>query len=127
VGASGDPNQLAAALFDELAPRYDRLGYLLSFGQDRRWRRELVDHVREQPTSRVLDVATGPGGVATALRRATGAFVVGLDLTWPMLAAGKANHERRGDHRVAVVQARAEALPFREGAFDAVAFSYLLR
>lgn len=125
--ASREPNRVAAALFDGLAPRYDRLGYLLSFGQDRRWRRELVSHVQEQPATRVLDVATGPGGIATALRRATGAFVVGLDLTWPMLAAGAAAHAERGDRRVAVVQARAEELPFREGAFDAVAFSYLLR
>jgi demethylmenaquinone methyltransferase/2-methoxy-6-polyprenyl-1,4-benzoquinol methylase len=125
--AQTSPNRAATELFDGLAPRYDRLGYVLSFGQDRRWRRELVEHVRERPAARVLDVATGTGGIARALRTATGAFVVGVDLTWEMLAAGRAAHERAGDRRVAVVQARAEQLPFRDGAFDAVGFSYLLR
>ena len=125
--SSTSRNRQALELFDGLPDRYDRLGYLLSFGQDRRWRRELVEHVRSRPAARVLDVATGPGGIAAALRRSTGAFVVGLDLTWPMLAKAQANLRARGDRRVVLVQARGEQLPFREGAFDAVSFSYLLR
>lgn len=123
----GDPNHAAVELFDGLADRYDLLGGLLSLGQDRVWRRELVAHVRERPAARVLDVATGPGGIATALRQATGAFVVGVDLTWPMLARAAENLRRRGDGRVTLVQASGDRLPFRDGAFDAVAFSYLLR
>ena len=120
-------NRAAVDLFDGLPERYDRLGYVLSFGQDRRWRRELVDRMRAQPALRVLDVATGPGGIAYAVRRATGAFVVGVDLTWEMLAKAQANLHARGDRRVALVQATGERLPFRDGAFDAVSFSYLLR
>lgn len=122
-----DPTRAAVELFDGLADRYDLLGYVLSLGQDRAWRRELVAHVGERPAARVLDVATGPGGIAAALRGATGAFVVGVDLTWPMLARAAENLRRRGDRRVALVQASGDRLPFREGAFDAVAFSYLLR
>jgi demethylmenaquinone methyltransferase / 2-methoxy-6-polyprenyl-1,4-benzoquinol methylase len=125
--AQRDPQREVVELFDGLAPRYDRLGYVLSLGQDRRWRRELVAHLADRPAARILDVATGPGGIAAALRQATGAFVVGVDLTWPMLAMAARNLRRRGDKRVVLVQASADQLPFREGVFDAVSFSYLLR
>jgi demethylmenaquinone methyltransferase/2-methoxy-6-polyprenyl-1,4-benzoquinol methylase len=121
------PNRQATELFDGLPSRYDALGYLLSFGQDRRWRRAAVSHVRATPGGRVLDVATGPGGIAFAIRASTGADVVGVDLTAAMLARAKRNVARRGDRHVQLVQARGEELPFRDGAFDAVNFSYLLR
>jgi demethylmenaquinone methyltransferase/2-methoxy-6-polyprenyl-1,4-benzoquinol methylase len=122
-----EPNREAAELFDGLPPRYDLLAYLLSFGQDRRWRRSAVTHIEAGPASRVLDVATGPGGVAFAVRASTGAEVVGADLTRPMLLRALANIARRGEAHVRLVQARGEELPFRDGSFDAVTFSYLLR
>jgi demethylmenaquinone methyltransferase/2-methoxy-6-polyprenyl-1,4-benzoquinol methylase len=127
TGERTDPNRVATELFDGLPARYDRLGYLLSFGQDRRWRRTMVSHVRVAPGARILDVATGPGGVALALCRATGAFVVGLDLTAPMLREAHRNLTRRGETRVSLVQGRGEQLPFPDGSFDAVTFEYLLR
>jgi demethylmenaquinone methyltransferase/2-methoxy-6-polyprenyl-1,4-benzoquinol methylase len=127
TGEQTDPNRVATQLFDGLPARYDRLGYLLSFGQDRRWRRAMVSHVRVQPGARILDVATGPGGVAFALRRATDAFVVGLDLTEPMLRQARHNLAQRNEMGVGLVQGRGEQLPFPDGAFDAVTFEYLLR
>lgn len=122
-----DRLQFATELFDGLPPRYDRLGALLSLGQDRRWRRATVEKVPRDPRGRVLDVATGPGGVAFALRRHTGSSVVGLDLTWPMLAQARRNIARRGEERVSLVQGSGDALPFPDGAFSAVTFTYLLR
>lgn len=121
------PNRFASELFDGLPARYDRLGAWLSLGQDRRWRHELVDHVAEARPARVLDVATGPAGIALAIRVATGAQVVGVDLTGPMLAQARQNLARRGERGVHLVQGRGEELPFADGEFDAVTFSYLLR
>jgi demethylmenaquinone methyltransferase/2-methoxy-6-polyprenyl-1,4-benzoquinol methylase len=121
------PNRLATELFDGLPARYDRLGALLSLGQDRRWRKEMVRHVRAAPTGRVLDVATGPAGVALAIRAATGAQVVGLDLTGPMLERARQNLLTQNEHGVHLIQGRGEELPFADGAFDAVTFTYLLR
>ncbi|HEX3460635.1 MAG TPA: class I SAM-dependent methyltransferase [Acidimicrobiales bacterium] len=121
------PNRQATELFDGLPARYDRLGALLSLGQDRRWRKEMVSHVVAGPTGRVLDVATGPAGVALAIRSATGAQVVGLDLTGPMLARARQNLASRHEGGVHLVQGRGEELPFADGAFDAVSFTYLLR
>ncbi|HSE71785.1 MAG TPA: class I SAM-dependent methyltransferase [Nocardioidaceae bacterium] len=123
-----EPNAFAQELFDGLPRRYDMLEELLSFGQNRRWRSAMVDTVRDAGAGRVLDVATGTAGVALMLTERTCAEVVGLDLTAQMLRHGRDRVERagRGD-RVRLVQGRAEQLPFRDGAFDALTFTYLLR
>ena len=140
------PNRFARQLFDGLPPRYDRLAEVLSFGQNGRWRRAMVGAVtaslaRDEPASparggppslgpasRVLDVATGPGGVALQLAARTGAHVTGLDVTPEMLKAAQANLARDPEgRRVDLVMGRAEDLPFANGAFDALTFTYLLR
>jgi demethylmenaquinone methyltransferase / 2-methoxy-6-polyprenyl-1,4-benzoquinol methylase len=127
------PNRLrgddvARAVFDGLPARYDRLAYLLSFGQDRRWRRAVVDRAAAVRPRRVLDVATGPAGVALAVAARTGARVAGVDLNEPMLHAGMANVRRAGQQgRIGLVAGRADQLPYADGCFDAVVFSYLLR
>jgi demethylmenaquinone methyltransferase/2-methoxy-6-polyprenyl-1,4-benzoquinol methylase len=121
------PNRQATELFDGLPARYDRLGALLSLGQDRRWRKEMVGHIAAGPRGRVLDVATGPAGVALAIRSATGAQVVGLDLTGPMLARARENLVSLHENGVHLAQGRGEELPFADGSFDAVSFTYLLR
>lgn len=121
-------NQVAREVFAGLPPRYERLGWLLSFGQDRRWRRFVVDRIAAGQPRRVLDVATGPAGVALAVARCTEATVVGVDLNEPMLRQGRRNvqaADRTGE--VVLVLGRAEQLPFPDGCFDAICFSYLLR
>src|SRR3954453_16559113 len=73
---------------------YDRLAYLLSFGQDRRWRNAVVETLASAQPARVLDVATGPAGVAIATVRRTGGCVVGVALNEPMLREGLRNTRR---------------------------------
>jgi len=122
----GEP--VARTVFVGLPARYDRLAYLLSFGQDRRWRRAVVDHAAAASPSLVLDVATGPAGIAMAVAARTGADVVGVDLNEPMLRAGLPRMRRPGLRgRVRVAAGRADQLPFADATFDAVTFSYLLR
>jgi demethylmenaquinone methyltransferase/2-methoxy-6-polyprenyl-1,4-benzoquinol methylase len=76
----------------------------------------------------VLDVATGPAGIAIAVARHTDAAVVGVDLNEPMLRAGVASVQRAAlTPRVRLAVAQAERLPFRDESFDVVCFSYLLR
>jgi demethylmenaquinone methyltransferase/2-methoxy-6-polyprenyl-1,4-benzoquinol methylase len=98
------------------------MGAVLSFGQDPRWRRALVAAVDPRPGQRVLDVATGTGLVALELAE-RGASVVGLDQSDGMLAVAR---ERLGG-RVTFVRGEAERLPFADGEFDALTFTYLLR
>ena len=113
----------AKALFAPLGPRYDRYASLLSYGQDPRWRRFLVARLDVGPGDRVLDVATGTGAVALELVRRKGCRVVGVDQSPEMLSEAR----RRAGDRVELVEASAEALPFADGAFDALTFTYLLR
>jgi ubiquinone/menaquinone biosynthesis methyltransferase len=117
----------ARELFAGLPRHYDRAGAALSFGQDPRWRAALVDAVKARPGERILDVATGTGMVAAALARRYGAEVVGLDQSPEMLAAARARIERSPALRVTLVEGEAERLPFADGEFDHLTFTYLLR
>ena len=120
-------NRVAQGLFTGLPGRYDRLAELLSFGQNGRWRRALVDAVAGGAPATVLDVATGTAGVALALRARTGAAVVGVDLTEAMLRQGRDNVRRARASGIAFTLGRGEALPFPDASFDALSFTYLLR
>ena len=103
------------------------MGALLSFGQDGRWRRFLVSKTNAVPGSRVLDVAAGTQLVSRSLAagRACG--------LWPSTRAsrcfgrGRAEPAAGLEQRVAPILGQAEHLPFEDGSFDAVTFTYLLR
>jgi demethylmenaquinone methyltransferase/2-methoxy-6-polyprenyl-1,4-benzoquinol methylase len=116
-----DRRDQAIELFAPLGPRYDRLGALLSLGQDPRWRRAMVSHVPRDGGS-VLDVATGTGLVAEQLLR-EGHPVTGLDQSADMLAVARS----RFGGRVELVEASATAIPFADASFDHLTFTYLLR
>ncbi len=117
------PSGDAARIFTGIAGSYDRVATVLSLGQDPRWRRALVDAIDACPTDRVLDVATGTGMVAQALRDRYGCTVVGLDQSPGMLRLARARYGVFED----VVEGRAEQLPFGDAAFDHLSFTYLLR
>ena len=89
--ASKDPNRFAQKLFSPLPERYDRLAELLSMGQNGRWRRAMVDHIVPDRPALVLDVASGPAGVALQLADRGAGQVVGIDLTLDMLRQGQRN------------------------------------
>jgi len=110
-----------AAMFDGVAPRYDRTNTVLSFGQDRSWRRTTRAALRLRPTDRCLDVAAGTGVSTEELAR-SGAFAVGLDLSFGMLSVG-----RRVRPTMPLVAGDALALPFADASFDAVTISFGLR
>jgi demethylmenaquinone methyltransferase / 2-methoxy-6-polyprenyl-1,4-benzoquinol methylase len=122
------PTAFAQELFAGLPARYDRLAAVLSLGQDGRWRREMIDHVAATHPATVLDVATGPAGVALDLADRTDATITGIDLSAAMLRRGRRNVAAAGrDDRVALVLAQGERLPFPDATFDALTFTYLLR
>jgi demethylmenaquinone methyltransferase/2-methoxy-6-polyprenyl-1,4-benzoquinol methylase len=118
----------ALALFDGLPHHYRAMGALLSFGQDPRWRGMLVAAIDPRPGQRVLDVACGTGLVSFALAR-HGCEVIGVDQSEPMLGVARAGLARAPDlaRRVSFVAGQAERLPFGDGEFDALSFTYLLR
>ena len=126
-GAGSSDRPAAPGLFTAIAPQYSWAGAVMSFGQDPRWRRFMVSKLGAVPGSFVLDVAAGTGLVSRELA-ARRARVVSLDPSEPMLRAGlPANEEAGLAERIRPVLGRAEALPFADGAFDALTFTYLVR
>jgi demethylmenaquinone methyltransferase / 2-methoxy-6-polyprenyl-1,4-benzoquinol methylase len=118
----------AEDLFTPLPERYDRLAEWLSFGQNGRWRRAMVDRVVGACPPVVCDVATGTAGVALQLRSRTGARVVGVDVTESMLRRARRNVEAAGmGNGIVLTVGSGEQLPFADGTFDALTFTYLLR
>ena len=118
----------ARALFAPLPSSYDRWSRLLSLGQDPRWRQFLVSRVDAGAGNSVLDVATGTGAVAIELARQKGCDVVGVDQSPEMLAEAERRVGAAGlDARIRLVESRAEELPFGDGSFDGLTFTYLLR
>ena len=128
AAARSERNRGARQLFAPLAPTYDRYAQLFSFGQDPRWRRFLVSRIQAGGDDVVLDVATGTAAVAIELARRYGCTVVGIDQSPEMLAEGRARVAHAGlAERVRLEDGRAEELPFADGSFDALTFTYLLR
>jgi demethylmenaquinone methyltransferase/2-methoxy-6-polyprenyl-1,4-benzoquinol methylase len=150
-----DPNRFARDLFAPLPARYDLLAEMLSLGQNGRWRSAMVDCVLPA-NGMILDVASGTAGVALQLaarggragaaadggqhgtadgasgnaagRGQRGVRVVGVDLTEEMLRQGQRRVAAAGrSDQVGLVAGRAEQLPFPDGYFDALTFTYLLR
>ncbi len=129
IGVAPSRKQQAVALFSGLPRHYDRVAAVLSFGQDPRWRRALVASLPVARSDRVLDVATGTGLVASALVKQKGCSVVGLDQSAEMLNAALSRVQADGElrQRISLLRGEAEALPFADGEFDALTFTYLLR
>ncbi len=126
--ALGERERLALRLFAPIAGTYDRYAFLLSFGQDARWRRFLVERIDARAEDTLLDVACGTGAIALALARRYGCSVVGVDASGEMLAAGRHRVAAAGaEARIRLTQGRAEALPFADASFDGLTAGYLLR
>ena len=116
-----DPAEVAA-MFDEVAARYDLTNTVLSLGLDRGWRGAVRDALQLEPGQRVLDLAAGTATSSAALAR-TGADVVGCDFSLGMLQVG-----RRAAHEgVELVAGDALRLPFADASYDAVTISFGLR
>lgn len=110
-------------MFDDVARRYDITNTVLSFAQDRRWRRRTRQCLQLIPGDRVLDLAAGTGVSTVELAR-TGATAVACDFSLGMLRAGRAVRQRQ---LVPFVAGDATRLPFQDAAFDAAVISFGLR
>lgn len=110
-----------AAMFDDVAQRYDLTNDILSLGQDRRWRRAVVEAVDVRPGERVLDLAAGTGTSSQPFAD-RGAQVVPCDFSLGMLRVGK-----RAKPHLPFTAGDGTRLPFADHTFDAVTISFGLR
>jgi len=123
-----DKARRVAAVFDQVAGRYDLMNDLMSLGLHRAWKAFTVALARVRPGERVLDLATGTGDLARALAQRAGPSgqVVMSDINGAMLARGR---DRANDAGLllATVQCDAERLPFPDASFDCVTVGFGLR
>ncbi len=116
-------------MFNGIAPRYDLLNHLLSFGIDKLWRRRLVKGVARHNPKIVLDVATGTSDLAIALaRRNRSVSVVGVDIAEEMLSRGQHKLDRlKLSNRITLQKATSLSLPFANNSFDAAMVAFGVR
>lgn len=116
-------------MFARIAPGYDRVNRVMTFGLDQGWRREMVAMIAPPLGGDALDVGTGTGDFLPELSAwLRGGRAVGLDFTVPMMRAGlpKIDHLAAGA-RAAFVGGDALRLPFPDCSFDAITTGFVLR
>jgi len=112
-------------MFARIAGRYDLMNRLMTFGQDMRWRRYVIEQAKLPPRGRLLDIATGTGDIACEGKRQHPQIqAVGGDFTLEMMQVGKRSPER---HSLQWVGADTLTLPFPDDTFDAVTSGFLMR
>jgi demethylmenaquinone methyltransferase/2-methoxy-6-polyprenyl-1,4-benzoquinol methylase len=128
--ARGRHDEEIAAMFDAVAPRYDRLNRVLSLGRDAGWRHRAVSLARLGPGESALDLGVGTGDLSFDLLAASDptSRVIGIDLSEGMLErvrrrAARSPHGSRFESR----HADAQALPFADASFDRVVAGFAVR
>lgn len=112
-------------MFGRIAERYNRMNRIMTFGQDMRWRRFVVQQAQLPDHGSLLDLATGTGDIAFEAAQAhPTAKVIGADFALPMMQVGQ--REPRGK-TIEWAAADALKLPFSNEKFDAVVSGYLVR
>lgn len=127
-GQAPGKKEAVEAMFNDIAPRYDLLNRLLSFGIDQSWRDEAVRLLEDDRPKRILDVATGTGDLALKALELDPDTVVGVDISEEMLARGREKIERlEVSERVTLQRGDAEKLPFSDAQFDAALVAFGVR
>lgn len=112
-------------MFARIAPTYDLMNRLMTFGMDQRWRRELLTLAHVPPHGTLLDIGTGTGDIAQEARtRLPSVRAFGADFTFEMMAVGKQNPARS---TLPFLQADTLHLPYPDNSFDAVVSGFMIR
>ncbi|GAB4423642.1 MAG: bifunctional demethylmenaquinone methyltransferase/2-methoxy-6-polyprenyl-1,4-benzoquinol methylase UbiE [Anaerolineae bacterium] len=123
--------QYVNQMFSRIAHRYDLMNRVMTAGQDRAWRKLLVEQAQLPPGGSLLDIATGTGDIAfEALRQHPNLQqVVGADFTLPMMHIGQQRQSRQNGVATRLAWSGADTLhlPFPNATFDAVVSGFLMR
>ena len=114
-------------IFNDISSTYDFLNHFLSLGIDVLWRRKFIKSLNFSDGDKVLDVATGTGDVAFAIRRKYNTDIIGLDLSVNMLEIAKKKLKKFKIDDIDFIEGDAENLPFDDNTFDKIVISYGLR
>ena len=126
--ATSSKKQQVTQMFDDISNQYDVLNRVISLGIDQSWRRKVVKIAAKQAPKRILDIATGTGDLAIALKKTNAEEIIGLDISPGMLAVGKDKVKAlKLDTTIAMVIGDSEQLNYDDNYFDVVTVAFGVR
>ncbi|MGB1313243.1 bifunctional demethylmenaquinone methyltransferase/2-methoxy-6-polyprenyl-1,4-benzoquinol methylase UbiE [Bizionia paragorgiae] len=115
-------------MFDTISGDYDGLNRVISFGIDIKWRKKVVQIVKDSKPKTILDIATGTGDLAINLAETDAEKIVGLDISRGMLDVGVEKIKKKNlDSKIEMVLGDSEHLPFSDSSFDAITVAFGVR
>lgn len=115
-------------MFDTISGNYDGLNRVISFGIDIKWRKKVLQIVKEKNPAQVLDIATGTGDLAILMTQTNAQKIVGLDISAGMLEVGKQKiKQRKLDDRIEMVLGDSEQILYDDNTFDAITVAFGVR
>ena len=122
-----DKKEFVKYIFNDISKTYDFLNHFLSFGIDIIWRKKFIKSLNFSNGDKVLDVATGTGDIAFAIRKKYKTEITGLDLSVNMLEVAKKKSKKFNIKDITFIEGDAEDLPFEDNTFDKLLISYGFR
>lgn len=120
--------QQVTQMFDSIAPKYDALNHILSFGIDKLWRKKAVKIIKKQNPEKVLDIATGTGDFAFSMANSGINNIIGADLSNEMIQVAISKASKNENYKGVSFQiADAENIPFSNNSFDVVTVAFGVR
>lgn len=117
-----------AQMFDNISGNYDDLNRVISFGIDVKWRDKVVKLVAAKNPKSILDIATGTGDLPILMAQTTADKIIGLDISAGMLDVGRKKiADKKLVHRIDMILADSENMPFEDNAFDAITVAFGIR
>lgn len=117
-----------AAMFNNIASRYDFLNLLLSFGIHNLWRKKAIRLLRNENPKTILDIATGTADLAIEALKLNPEKVTGIDISEGMLKSGQEKINKRGlNKKIQLFLGDSENLLFETASFDAVTVAFGVR
>ena len=127
-GSEGEKHEQIEAMFDNIAPEYDKFNYLASMNIDRIWRKRAISALKPYSPKKVLDIATGTGDLAILLsERLKPETVIGCDISEGMMQVAREKCRKRGVTNIAFEKEDCTALTYHNESFDAVTSSFGIR
>lgn len=126
---SGSKAAQVEKMFNHIAPTYDTLNHLLSWGIDKRWRKKAIALLKPYRPQHIMDVATGTGDFAIkACRMLQPEELTGTDISEGMMDVGREKVKRLGlDRKISFVKEDCTSLSFPDNRFDAITVAFGVR